>query len=102
MMYKNPQNKDPLRPEPSGIIQGWEVGAWIHRSDFVLNIVEPKFYGIVAHNITDPGSRIVAIRGTESAVEGSTMRPPAPYRFAKCLPRVASRKVSTRSTTPCK
>lgn len=68
-MYENPQSADPLRPAPSGIPAGYELGAWIHMSDFVFDISDPKFYGIVAHKTDDPGSRIVAIRGTENAME---------------------------------
>ena len=60
-MFGN-QNPDPLRPEPDGIPPGWELGAWIHMSDFILDVVEPKFYGIVAHEINNPDSRIIAIR----------------------------------------
>ena len=56
---------DPLRPEPEGIPEGWELGAWIQMSDFVLNLNKPEFYGIIAHEIKNPDSRIVAIRGTE-------------------------------------
>lgn len=67
-MFKN-QNPDPLRPDPAGIPDGWEVGAWIHMSDFVLNLEEPKFYGIVAHETANPDSRVIAIRGTEGPVE---------------------------------
>jgi triacylglycerol lipase len=63
------KNVDPLRPEPVGIPAGWEVGAWIHMSDFVLNDETMKFYGIVVHSLEDPSSRIIAIRGTEGAVE---------------------------------
>lgn len=68
-MFQNPQSADPLRPEPAGIPASYELSAWIHMSDFVLNVTEPKFYGIVAHSVEDPNSRIIAIRGTESAVE---------------------------------
>lgn len=91
MMYKNPQNKDPLRPEPSGIPQGWEVSAWIHMSDFILNIVEPKFYGLIAHSIGDPDSRVIAIRGTESAVEwiDDAFAIPVPFRQVPSAGRVA-------------
>jgi hypothetical protein len=56
---------DPLLPEPQGIPEGWEVGAWIHMSDFVLNFNTPEFYGIVAHELNNPDSRVIAIRGTE-------------------------------------
>jgi predicted lipase len=67
-MFRN-QNADPLRPEPAGIPEGYELGAWIHMSDFFLNLERPEFYGIVVHNIEDPDSRIIAIRGTESKLE---------------------------------
>jgi predicted lipase len=68
-MFGNPQSPDPLRPEPAGIPSGYELGAWIHMSDFVLDVSELKFYGIVVHSMDDPDSRIIAIRGTEGAVE---------------------------------
>jgi predicted lipase len=67
-MFRNP-NQDPLRPEPAGIPQGWELGAWIHMSDFLLTFEKPEFYGIVCRKIDDPNTRIIAIRGTEGAVE---------------------------------
>jgi triacylglycerol lipase len=38
-------------------------------SDFLLKITEPKFYGIVAHEVANPDNRIIAIRGTEGIVE---------------------------------
>jgi hypothetical protein len=68
-MFQNPQSADPLKPEPQGIPEGWELAAWIHMSDFILKITTPKFYGIVARNVDNPTLRILAIRGTESAVE---------------------------------
>jgi Lipase (class 3) len=68
-MFNNPQGPDPLRPEPAGIPSGYELGAWIHMSDFVLDVVQPKFYGIVVHEVSNPDSRIIAIRGTEGAIE---------------------------------
>jgi len=68
-MFADPQGGDPLRPEPAGIPDGYELGAWIHMSDFVLDLEEPKFYGIVAHGIQDPDSRVIAIRGTEHLIE---------------------------------
>jgi Lipase (class 3) len=68
-MFKNPQGADPMRPDPAGIPSGYELGAWIHMSDFFLDIVQPKFYGIVVHEIANPNSRIIAIRGTEGALE---------------------------------
>lgn len=67
-MFRN-QNADPLRPEPAGLPDGWELGAWIHMSDFFLNLEKPEFYGIVAHEIANPDSRVIAIRGTEGKRE---------------------------------
>jgi Lipase (class 3) len=45
------------------------LGAWIHMSDFFLNLEKPEFYGIVVHSMQDPNSRIIAIRGTEGRLE---------------------------------
>ena len=68
-MFQNPQSADPLKPEPQGIPAGYELAAWIHMSDFILNITAPKFYGIVARSVADSTLRVIAIRGKESAVE---------------------------------
>ena len=68
-MFNNPRGPDPLRPDPAGIPPQYELGAWIHMSDFFMNIVKPKFYGIVVHEVADPDSRIIAIRGTEHMIE---------------------------------
>ena len=68
-MFKYPQG-DPLRPEPEGIPAEYELGAWIHMSDFVGPISKPRiFYGIVVHEIKNPDSRVIAIRGTEGKIE---------------------------------
>jgi hypothetical protein len=89
-MFENP-GADALKPEPAGIPEGYEVGAWIHMTDFALDVKEPKFYGIVAHGIDDPQSRIVAIRGTEGAIEwlddGDAV--PIPFRQVPAAGRVA-------------
>ena len=89
-MYRN-QNPDPLRPEPAGIPDGYELGAWIHMSDFILNDEIPKFYGIVAFNQANPDSRIIAIRGTEGAVEwiDDAAAIPVPFRQVPSAGRVA-------------
>jgi hypothetical protein len=89
-MFKDP-GPDPLRPEPALIPDGWEVGAWIHMSDFFLNDKDPKFYGIVAHNLKEPDSRIIAIRGTEGAVEwiDDAAAVPVPFRQVPSAGRVA-------------
>jgi hypothetical protein len=62
-------NNDDLRPAPKSIPPGWELSAWINMSDFLFQITEPKFYGIVVREIADPDNRIIAIRGTEGIVE---------------------------------
>jgi len=38
-------------------------------SDFLFQIKDPKFYGIVVHEIASPDNRIIAIRGTEGLIE---------------------------------
>jgi predicted lipase len=89
-MFKN-QNPDPLRPAPDGIPGGYELGAWIHMSDFLFDSKEPKFYGIVVHEIKNPDSRILAIRGTEGAIEwiDDAAALPVPFRQVPSAGRVA-------------
>ncbi len=91
-MYHNPPGPDPLRPEPSGIPAGYELSAWIQMSDFIFDVKEPKFYGIVAHGVQDPDSRVIAIRGTEGAIEwlddGAAI--PVPFRQVPSAGRVAA------------
>jgi hypothetical protein len=76
------KNADPMKPEPLGIPAGYELGAWIQMSDFILLEEIPKFYGVVVFETANPDSRIIAIRGTEGAVEwvddGAAI--PAPFR----------------------
>jgi triacylglycerol lipase len=62
-------NNDDLHPAPKDIPPGWELSAWINMSDFLIQITEPKFYGIVVHELASPDNRIIAIRGTEGIVE---------------------------------
>src|SRR5579863_4663601 len=90
-MFKNPQGPDPLRPEPAGIPPGYELGAWIHMSDFILDAAEPKFYGIVVHSEANPDTRIIAIRGTEGAVEwiDDAAALPVPFRQVPDAGKVA-------------
>jgi hypothetical protein len=66
-MFKVDENN--LRPAPLHIPDGWELSAWINMKDFLFRLKEPKFYGIVAHQIADPDNRIIAIRGTEGVIE---------------------------------
>ena len=62
-------NPNSLNPSPANIPDGWELSAWINMSDFFLGTKDPKFYGIVAHEIAHPDHRIIAIRGTDGIVE---------------------------------
>ncbi len=89
-MFKN-QNPDPLRPAPDGIPDGYELAAWIHMSDFLFDTKEPKFYGIVVREIKNPDSRIIAIRGTEGAIEwiDDAAALPVPFRQVPSAGRVA-------------
>jgi Lipase (class 3) len=91
-MYHNPQSSDLLRPEPSGIPAGYELGAWIQMSDFIFDVKEPKFYGIVAHSTQNPNARVIAIRGTEGAIEwiDDAAAIPVPFRQVPSAGRVAA------------
>jgi hypothetical protein len=91
-MFKHPQGPDPLRPEPVGIPPTYELGAWIHMSDFILDVSKLEFYGIVAHGVADPNSRIIAIRGTEGALEwiDDAAAIPVPFRQVPSAGRVAA------------
>jgi hypothetical protein len=83
-MFLHPQGGDPLRPDPAGIPDGYELGAWIHMSDFILTAKKPEFYGIVVHGQegkNDPDWRIIAIRGTEGALEWIDDALAIPVRF---------------------
>jgi len=90
-MFRNPQGPDPLRPDPAGIPANYELGAWIHMSDFVLDLEVPNFYGIVVHALDNPDSRIIAIRGTEGAIEwlDDAAAIPVPFRQVPSAGRVA-------------
>jgi hypothetical protein len=62
-------NHKDLRPAPKNIPPGWELSAWINMQDFLFQIRDPQFYGIVVHEIANPDNRIIAIRGTEGVIE---------------------------------
>jgi hypothetical protein len=82
---------DPLRDKPAGIPTTYELGERIHMSDFILDVTEAKFYGIVAHGVDDPDSRIIAIRGTEGAMGwiDDAAAIPVPFRQVPSAGRVA-------------
>jgi len=115
-MFENKQNPDPLCPGPIDIPDGYELSAWIQMSDFVLGDKELKFYGIVAHSLAHPDSRIIAIRGTEGAVEwwDDVVAVPIPFRQVPAAGKVATgfdkiystmqvvkcRKINTHGSAP--
>src|SRR3974390_567680 len=90
-MFRDPKG-DPRRPEPQGIPDGWEVGAWVHMSDFLLTFKEPEFYGIICRKSDEPDKRVLAIRGTESAIEwlDDAAALPTPFRQVPKAGLVAS------------
>ena len=61
--------KNSLTPAPTGLPGDYEVVAWIDMTDTVLVVAEHKFYGIIAHSPSNPGTFVVAIRGTEGILE---------------------------------
>ncbi len=89
-MYKKP-GADPLKPEPINIPAQYELGAWIQMSDFLFGDELPKFYGIVVHRKENPDSRIIAIRGTDSAIEwiDDGFAIPVPFKQVPSAGRVA-------------
>ena len=60
-----------LRPDPTGkgVPDGWHVVAWITMKDFFLLRQFEKFYGILAQKDDDSNSYVLAMRGTEEAIE---------------------------------
>jgi predicted lipase len=88
-MYRH--NPHELRPQPAEIPDGYELGAWIHMTDFLFDVTEVKFYGIVAHSKTNPDARVIAIRGTEGAIEwfDDAAALPVPFRQVPGAGRVA-------------
>ena len=91
LFKREPLNLRP-EPQPGDIPDPFEFVAWIHMSDFILGDEIPKFYGIVAHAIDNPDSRVIAIRGTEGAIEwiddGFAM--PVPFHQVPSAGRVAA------------
>lgn len=90
-MFRHPVGTDPLRPESALIPAGWELSAWIHMSDFLGDLTQVKFYGIVAHKVDNPDERVIAIRGTEGTLEwiDDAFAIPVPFRQVPSAGRVA-------------
>jgi hypothetical protein len=68
MYERDPGN---LRPEPvaSDMPDTYEFVAWIHMSDFSIDEIVPKFYGFVARDKSTRRQFVLALRGTEGAIE---------------------------------
>jgi hypothetical protein len=79
-MYDKPQG-DPLTPQqPADFPAGYEMTAWIQMFDFAFGgETVKKFYGFIVRSIANPYSHVLAIRGTEGAIEW--------YDDAVCVPR---------------
>jgi hypothetical protein len=56
-------------PIQSDFPPGYKLIAWVQMKDFVLSSTALKFYGVVAQSITQPHRFVLALRGTEGAVE---------------------------------
>jgi lipase (class 3) len=65
------RNRAELQPEPQpgDIPNTHEFVAWIRMSDFSIDEVVPKFYGFVARDKATQRNFVLAIRGTEGAIE---------------------------------
>ncbi len=68
MFKRDPASLTP-EPQPGDIPDPYEMYAWIHMCDFIFGRTGPLFYGLVAQNKNTEGDFILAIRGTEGAVE---------------------------------
>ena len=72
--YSMYANTDNLTPDPStDFPTGYQLIAWVHMRDYLFNATNksnrPEFYGMVAEEIGDPNSVVLAIRGTEGGKE---------------------------------
>lgn len=65
-------NKDTNNPTPapqSDFPADLRLIAWVQMNDFSVVETPPQFYGVVAQSITNPAKFVLALRGTEGAVE---------------------------------
>jgi hypothetical protein len=58
-----------LTPPPGELPVGWNMVAWIQMADFAFGDAQPKLYGLIAQNANNLDAFVLAIRGTESAIE---------------------------------
>ena len=105
MYRRDPANLRPA-PQPGDIPDGYELGAWIHMTDFLFDVTKVKFYGIVAYSKANPDARVIAIRGTEGAIEwfDDAAALPVPFRQVPGAGRVAygfDKIYDTLNVVPC-
>jgi hypothetical protein len=59
-----------LTPAPTQLFPaGYDLVAWITMADFYGDVSDRVFYGLVAQSRAAPGTAVVAIRGTQGAME---------------------------------
>jgi predicted lipase len=68
MFKREPTNLKP-EPQPHEIPDPYELVAWIDMTDFFIGDELPRFYGFVAQNKNAAHEFVLAIRGTEGAIE---------------------------------
>jgi hypothetical protein len=56
-------------PVQSDFPSDYKLTAWVQMKDFVLTSTALKFYGVIAQSNTEPHRFVLALRGTEGAVE---------------------------------
>ncbi len=59
----------PAQPSPPDFPAKYQLVAWIHMQDFILQSTAPTFYGFIAQSTVAPNQFVVAIRGTSNGVE---------------------------------
>ncbi len=68
MFLRDPAQLKPV-PVPGEIPDPYELVAWINMNDFGIFSTEPKFYGLLARHQQNRHQFVLAIRGTEGAME---------------------------------
>ena len=56
-------------PTQSDFPSEYNLTAWVQMKDFVLASTALKFYGVIAQSVAEPHRFVLALRGTEGAVE---------------------------------
>jgi triacylglycerol lipase len=69
-MYGRVAPSRPYTPSYNGLSTKYIFVAWVRMSDFTPSEkIRPKFYGIIVQRKSDPSRFIIALRGTDNAVE---------------------------------